>query len=80
MLLCLLLILLINSNKRINEHKNVSNILKSIGTCDSLSLKILNVSQSVEKTMIQTQLLDYNLSSISLPAKAQKTCVLSATH
>ena len=56
-LVYLFLILLINSNKRINEHKNGFGILRGVDTSDFLLLTVFNELQLVEKTMIQRQLL-----------------------
>ena len=63
-LVCAVFILLINSNKRINDHKNGFDLLRRTYTSDVLSLNILNALQLIEKTMIQVQLSNYALSSI----------------
>lgn len=65
-LICLFLILLINLNKRINEHKKGFDVLRSADTSDLPSLKVFNVLQSVEKAMKQRQLSNYTLLSIYL--------------
>ena len=45
------MILMINSSKRINEHKNGFDGLKSENASDFLSLKVFHPLQLVEKIM-----------------------------
>ena len=48
-LICLFLILLINSNKRINYYKNGLDISRGTDTSDFMSLKVFNGLHSCEK-------------------------------